>query len=146
MINRMRGWTIRKYRLPWAALVVLLGWADVILTLIGQPAGYWANHQAVAESDLASRSLLVLSPWLFLAVGLVFHVLEGWLVLILPKWIAVPVAAYCIVCGIIAIFLWSCMLGLTNLYWLYASTGAYAALIGLMAAGLLIGAIRILKR
>jgi hypothetical protein len=134
-----------KSRLPWAALVVLIGWADVALTLIGQPAAYWGNHAAITESDFAGAALLQISPWVFLLAIGVFHIFEGWLVLVMPKWISRAVAAYCITCGIIAVFLWSCMLGLTNV-WLYASTGAYLALAGLMAIGAAIGIIRFIRK
>lgn len=130
---------------PWAALTVLLGWADIVLTLIGQPAEYWTNHAAMAESDLVGGIFLSTSPWVFLAAGLIFHLIEGLLVLTFPKWIARAIAAYCITCGIIAVFLWSCMLGLTDL-WLYASTGAYGLLIVLMAAGAVAFIVRILRK
>ena len=144
-IVRGRIYVFNRPRLPWAALAVLLGWADIVLTLIGQPAAYWTNHAATVESDFIGGIFLSTSPWLFLLAGLVFHLLEGWLVLTMPKWISRAIAAYCITCGIIAVFLWSCMLGLTN-FWLYASTGAYAILIVLMVVGAVAFVIRALRK
>jgi len=137
--------SFNKSRLPWAALVVLMGLADVTITLIGQPAAYWANHATMIEDDFIGRMFLDVSPWLFLAAYAVFHFLEGWLVMVLPKWLAVPVAAYCIACGIIAVFFWLCIMGFADAL-LMAGTVGYAGLIVLMVAAAAVSGVRFFRK
>ena len=136
---------IHKDMIPWAALTVLLGWADITITLLGQPADYWQSFGLMAEDDPIGRLLLSIGPWVFYLFLAFFHLLEGWLVLTMPKWIAWPVAAYCISCGVIAVFLWISVMG----YWqqlLTCGTIGYGVLGLLMAVGAVSFIVRIARK
>jgi hypothetical protein len=97
--------TISRKSLAW--LVILGGWADIIVTLIGQ-----IGSANVNENDPISRILLLFSPWAFITLGFLFHSVIGLIVYKSDKWIAIPLALIMLASHIIALFFWVLMFGL----------------------------------
>jgi hypothetical protein len=73
--------------LPGALLILLLIViiSDALLVLIGQPPGYWRDYNRAILSPSWLRELLVLSPWLFAAVSLLYSLLVAALLLFLNR-------------------------------------------------------------
>jgi peptidoglycan/LPS O-acetylase OafA/YrhL len=90
-----------------AIFVVLGGWADILITLVGQ-----IGYTSAREDDPVSRVILIASPLGFLALGFLFHALIGLLVYKAPAWIAIPVALMMLGCAVVAVVFWLAVLGL----------------------------------
>ncbi|MEK7648297.1 MAG: hypothetical protein AAB400_00075 [Patescibacteria group bacterium] len=54
---------------------------DVIVTLVGQPPGYWQNYQAVQEGSPGGLALLSIHPGLFIVVFSVYVALTAFILL-----------------------------------------------------------------
>ena len=81
----------------WLLLPAVVVWsADVALTLMGQPDGYWRGDYGLAvEANPLMYPLLVCSPWVFVAVALGWCVAFSAIVLMWTRrageWVAVLV-------------------------------------------------------
>jgi hypothetical protein len=98
----------------FVVIITIFGWADILITLIGQPNSYW--HGGIPnEEDIVSRWLLVKSPILFLIVGMVFWFILGIITLHIPKWIAFTMAFISTVSGSVAVIIWMAVIIKINL-------------------------------
>jgi hypothetical protein len=88
-------------------LVILGGWADIILTLIGQ-----IGQSGIREDAPISRAILLFSPWALLIIGFAFHAFMGLIVLKSDKWIAIPLALIMLISHFTAIFFWILIFGI----------------------------------
>jgi hypothetical protein len=88
-----------------AALVVLSGWADILITLAGQPGTYWSGGLPM-EDDPTGRFLLLQGWALFLVVGLAFHLAIGLAMLYIPRWVALAVGLMAFASGAVACTFW----------------------------------------
>ena len=80
----------------WLLLpAVMVCAADGYLTLTGQPADYWQDHGQAVEANPLAYPFLAWSPWAFVALGLVWGVAFGSVVLLWRHpaggWLAVGV-------------------------------------------------------
>lgn len=116
--------------------VALGGWADVVLTLIGQ-----IGCTDIREDDPVSRAILLVGPWALLAAGLLFHALIGLLVYKAPAWIAIPLALVMLASHMVAIAFWAAILGApleaisTGIYFLCIGAAVLYAILRLCNRG-----------
>jgi hypothetical protein len=70
-------------RLRWVVIGTLI--LDIANTLLGQPAGYWHNHEIVYEANEVSRFFLVRGWYAYLLMGLAYSLGIFWLESVLPR-------------------------------------------------------------
>ena len=85
-------WRLRRRLIGLCLVPVLLALLDGTVTLIGQPAAYWAgDHSRVLEGTPGFRILLTYGPALFIAGHLVWELAFVAMILLLPSRLALAV-------------------------------------------------------